>query len=429
MRVAIIGNGIAGITAARELRRKRPDWEITVVSGESDHHYSRPALMYVYMGHLRYDHTKPYEDAFWPRNRIELVRAWVRRIDVGRKLLELEPASGRPSGPATIAWDKLVIATGSRPNRFGWPGQDLPGVQGLYSLQDLELLERNTAGARRGVIVGGGLIGIELAEMLHSRGIAVTLLVREEGYWGSILPAEESALVGRRIRSQGLDLRLGTELRSVVDDGRGRACAVITDRGERIDCQVVGLTAGVGPNVQVCAGSELAIGRGVLVDRSFRTSVPDVYAAGDCAEIRMEDGKNRIEQLWYTGRMHGEVLARVLAGEPAEYDRGIWFNSAKFLDLEYQTYGQVRIGASGERSLYWESGDGHHAMRIVHTGASVVGIHSLGIRYRHRACERWIREQRSVEHVLENLAEANFDPEFSRRHEGEMVRAWKEQLA
>jgi len=420
--VAIIGNGIAGITAARELRKRQPGARITVVSGESDHHYSRPALMYVFMGHMRYEHTKPYEDSFWRKNRIELVRAWVTRIDPAKKTLELDRGS-------PIAWDRLVIATGSRPNRFGWPGQDLEGVQGLYSLQDLELLERNAAGARRAVIVGGGLIGIELAEMLHTRGVAVTILVRESTYWGSILPAEESELVNRVIRREGLDLRLSTQLREVVDDGKGRACAVITDRGERIDCQVVGLTAGVSPNVSVCAGSPVDVGRGVLVDRSFRTSVPDVYAAGDCAEIRMEGGKNRIEQLWYTGRIHGEVLGRVLAGEDVAYDRGIWFNSAKFLDLEYQTYGLVRTNVPGEKSLYWQADDGLHAMRVVYTDESVVGFDTLGIRYRHRTCERWIQEKRRVEHVLENLPEANFDPEFFRRYERDMVRAWKGQLA
>ena len=422
MHVAIIGNGIAGITAARELRKRQPGARITVVSGESDHHYSRPALMYVFMGHMRYEHTKPYEDSFWRKNRIELVRAWVTRIDPAKKTLELDRGS-------PIAWDRLVIATGSRPNRFGWPGQDLEGVQGLYSLQDLELLERNAAGARRAVIVGGGLIGIELAEMLHTRGVAVTILVRESTYWGSILPAEESELVNRVIRREGLDLRLSTQLREVVDDGKGRACAVITDRGERIDCQVVGLTAGVSPNVSVCAGSPVDVGRGVLVDRSFRTSVPDVYAAGDCAEIRMEGGKNRIEQLWYTGRIHGEVLGRVLAGEDVAYDRGIWFNSAKFLDLEYQTYGLVRTNVPGEKSLYWQADDGLHAMRVVYTDESVVGFDTLGIRYRHRTCERWIQEKRRVEHVLENLPEANFDPEFFRRYERDMVRAWKGQLA
>ena len=422
MHVAILGNGIAGITTARELRKRRPDCRITVISGESDHPYSRPALMYVFMGHMRYEHTKPWEDGFWKKNRIDLVRAWVTRIDVERKVLELDRGAG-------IAWDELVIATGSRSNRFGWPGQDLAGVQGLYSLQDLELLEENVAGARRAVIVGGGLIGIELAEMLHSRGVAVTFLVREPSYWGNILPLEESQLVNDVIRREGMDLRLSTQLKEIVDDGRGRACAVITDRGERIECQLVGLTAGVSPNLELVRGCGVETARGVIVDDSFRTNVPHVHAAGDCAEIRTGAGPNRVEQLWYTGRMHGEVLGRVLAGEEARYDRGVWFNSAKFLDLEYQTYGCVNLDVPGEKNLFWRSSDGLHAFRIVYTEESVIGFNALGIRYRHRTCERWIREKRSVEYVLANLPEANFDPEFFARHEPGMVRAWKEQLA
>lgn len=422
MHVAIIGNGVAGITTARELRKRKPDCRITVISGESDHHYSRPALMYVFMGHMRYEHTKPHEDELWRKSRIDLVRAWVTRIDVGRKVLELD------RGPA-IAWDELVIATGSRSNKFGWPGQDLAGVQGLCSLQDLELLEKNVVGARRAVIVGGGLIGIELAEMLHTRGVAVTFLVREPSYWSNIMPLEESQLVNAVIRRAGMDLRVSTHLKEIVDDGQGRAGAVITDRGERIDCQIVGLTAGVSPNVEVVRGSGVETGRGVLVDLAFRTNVPHVHAVGDCAEIRASDGRNRIEQLWYTGRMHGEVLARVLAGEDARYDRGIWFNSAKFLDLEYQTYGLVKMDVPGEKNLFWQAEDGLHALRLVYTDESVIGFNTLGIRYRHKTCERWIRERKSVEYVMANLPEANFDPEFFARHEREMVRAWKEQLA
>lgn len=422
MHVAIIGNGIAGITTARELRKRVRDCRITVISGESDHHYSRPALMYVFMGHMRFEHTKPYEDFFWAKNRIDLVRAWVRRIDAGKRVLELEDGG-------ELAWDELVIATGSRWNRFGWPGQDLQGVQGLVTLQDLELLEKNVRGARKAVIVGGGLIGIELAEMLHTRGVEVTFLVREATYWGSILPPEESAIVNDVIRREGIELRLSTQLKEIVDDGKGRACAVVTDKGERIDCQIVGLTAGVSPNADLARDSGIPVGRGVLVDRSFATEVPHVHAAGDCAEIRTPGGKNRIEQLWYTGKMHGEVLGRVLAGERATYDRGVWFNSAKFLDLEYQTYGSVNMNVPGEKSLYWQAADGLHAMRVVYTDEGVVGFDSLGIRYRHRTCETWIREKRRVGHVLENLPEANFDPEFFRRYERDMVRTWKEQLA
>jgi NADPH-dependent 2,4-dienoyl-CoA reductase/sulfur reductase-like enzyme len=423
LHVAIIGNGITGISAALRVRELRPDWRITVVSGESKYPFSRPALMYVFMGHMRYADTKPWEDHVWADRRIDLARAWVTEIDVERRLLRLH---GKPE----LHYDKLLIATGSKANKFGWPGQDLDGVQGLWGLYDLQTLERSLARARHAVIVGGGLIGIELAEMLHSRGLPVTFLVREDSYWDNVLPAEESGMVNRVIRRAGFDLRLQTELREIVDDGEGRCSAVMTSAGDRIDCEIVGLTAGVSPNVDLVRESPIEVGRGVLVDRSFRTSAPDVYAAGDCAEIIAAEGeRNLIQQVWYTGKEQGRVAAEVIAGEERSYAPGIWYNSAKFLDLEYQTYGQVGFDVPGERSLYWEH-DGHeHAARIVYTKGGVIGFNVMGIRWRHEVCERWIREQRDVPYVLEHLGEANFDPEFYRRHEAEIVSTFRGQLA
>jgi NADPH-dependent 2,4-dienoyl-CoA reductase/sulfur reductase-like enzyme len=412
MHVAILGNGVAGVTAALRLRQKRPDWRITLISGESTYHYSRPALMYVFMGHLRYEDTKPFEDHSWAEQRIDLVRDWVVGIDVADQRLQLHRGS-------PLHYDRLLIATGSKPNKFGWPGQDLDGVQGLWGLVDLKLLYDNARQAERAVIVGGGLIGIELAEMLHSRGVHVTFLVREATYWGGILPAEESAMVNELIRGAGMDLRLSTELRSIEDDGRGRAGAVVTKAGERIACQLVGLTAGVSPNVDLVRDTPIKVGRGVLVDRSLRTSVPGIFAAGDCAEIVVEaGGRNLINQVWYTGKMQGEVAADVIAGEERAYDPGIWFNSAKFLDLEYQVYGQVGYKLPGEQSLFWRHPTERRSIRIVHQNGRVIGFNLMGVRWRHAVCERWLAEPATVVHVVERLELAAFDPELGERCEG-----------
>ncbi len=418
----ILGNGVAGYTTALKLRELQPTWRITMISGESTYPFSRPALMYVYLGHMRYQDTKPFEDHVWREKRIELVRDWVTGIDTERR--RLTRTQGDP-----IDYDELLIATGSRPNKFGWPGQDLDGVQGLYSLADLKRLYDVTPRTRRAVIVGGGLIGIELAEMVHSRGIPVTLLVRERSYWSSVLPPEESVLVNRQILGAGMDLRLQTELGSIVDDGQGRVCAVITKQGERIDCDLVGLTAGVSPNVDVAKAAGIPVGRGVLVDRTLRTRVPHVWSAGDCAEIDGEPGaKSLLQQVWYTGKLQGDVVAAGMAGSPRAYDPGIWFNSAKFLNLEYQTYGRVNLKVPGESSVYWERADGLAALRVVYTESGVIGFNTMGLRIRHEVCERWIRDALPIERVLERLAEANFDPEFFTRHEAEMTRAFQAQL-
>ena len=423
--LVIIGNGISGVTTARHVR-KRSDMRITIISAETDHFFSRTALMYIYMGHMKYEHTKPYEDWFWEKNRIDLIRGFVTGIDTDRRIVTLE------NGDA-IEYDKLVISTGSKSNKFGWPGQDLPGVQGLYSIQDVELLEKNSENAKRAVIVGGGLIGIELAEMLVSRGISVTFLVREERYWSNILPKEESELVGRHIIEHGLDLRLNVSLKEILagPDGRVRS-VVIAETGEEIPCQIVGLTPGVSPNIDMVKQTKIATGRGVLVNDYLETNIPNVYACGDCAEIVVEgEGRNRVEQLWYTGKMHGLALAKTICGERTKYERGIWFNSAKFIDIEYQTYGFVNNKPrDGEINFYWESPENRTCFRMVfrETDRSIVGVNFFGIRSRHSIWENWIRENRTAEFAIENLKSANFDPEFYTKYEPEIRSAFYRQF-
>ena len=406
MHVAILGNGITGATAALRLRELRPDWRITMISGESTYPYSRPALMYIYMGHMGYKETKLKEDFVWADARIELVRGWVSRIDHEAKRLELV-------GAGELSYDKLLIATGAKPNRFGWPGQDLGGVQGFYSLMDLKQLIDNSVGAEHGVVVGGGLIGIEMAEMLHSRGIAATLLVREKGYWSNVLPREESELVRLEIEGAGIGLELETELDEILDDGKGRAGAVRTKDGRELACQIVGLTAGVSPNVAVVKASGIACGRGVLVDRALRAKVPGVWAAGDCAEVETEgEERNLIQQVWYTGEAQGRAAAASLAGETVDYEPAFWFNSAKFVDLEYQTYGSVP--ADGENSLVAQTNGpvSGRLLRLVHDDGRLVGVNAMGIRLRHLVLQAWIEQGRDVHYAIDHLQEAAFDPEF-----------------
>ena len=424
MHVAIIGNGVTGVAAAKRIRQLQPDWKISLISGESTHHYSRPALMYIFMGHMSYKDTKPYQDHFWKINKIDLIRAWVTQIDIQNKKLILHNRN-------LLEFDKLLIATGSNSNKFGWPGQDLEGVQGLYDLMDLRLLYENIKNANRAVIVGGGLIGIELAEMLHSRNIEVTFLVREKSYWDNVLPEEESMMINRVIRYEGLELRLQTELKEIVDNGNSRVGAVITSKDEKIDCELVGLTAGVSPNLDLVRESAIDTGRGVLVDWSFRTNIPDVFAAGDCAEIVTEGEQgNLIQQVWYTGKMQGKVAGEVITGWDSVYDPGVWYNSAKFFDLEYQTYGKVsNVPVENENNLYWEHPDHRHAIRIITKDEVVIGINVMGLRYRHKVCESWIKDNRALDYILDNLQEANFDPEFYDKFEQDIKRALKGKAA
>ena len=419
--IVIIGNGISGITAARNIRKRSND-NITVISAETDHFFSRTALIYIFMGHLKYENTKPYEDWFWKKNRIELVKDFVEKVEPESKQLVL-----RSKG--NLNYDILIIASGSKSNKFGWPGQDLDGVQGLYSFQDLELMEQNSKGIKQAVIVGGGLIGIEMAEMLLTRKIGVTILVRENEFWSNVLPIQEANLISRHVRSHHVDLRLNTELKEIQSDGNGKVKSIVTNKGETIDCQFVGITVGVSPNIDFLKGSGIATKRGVLVNEFLETNVPDVYALGDCVERKYDlPGRRNIEQVWYTGRMMGEVVAQTICGEKAKYEPGPWFNSAKFFDIEYQTYGNVwNELKSNEMEFYWEHTSGVKCVHVVWDKITnqFLGINTFGIRMRHECFDKWLREKRSIDFVMEHLVEANFDPEFFSRHEDEIVSEYK----
>jgi NAD(P)H-nitrite reductase large subunit len=418
--IVILGNGVTGTTAARMIRKRTSD-RITLVSGETDHHFSRTALMYIFMGDLTYEDTKPYSDDFWAKNRIDLKRGWVDAIDSPAKHLTFKNGD-------LLAYDELILATGAKSNKFGWPGQDLEGVQGLYSYQDIEMMEKHGPTTKRAVIIGGGLIGVEVAEMLLTRGVAVTFLVREKCFWNAVLPDDEAKMVGREILRHGVDLRMESELKEILPDARGRARAIVTKNGEEIPCEMVFLTVGVSPNIAVAKASGIECDRGVFVDRFFRTSTPNVWAGGDCAQHReVPPGRRPVEQVWYTGKIHGEHIAANLCGDNHPYTPGIWFNSAKFFDIEYQTYGVVMPQPKeGEESFYWEHPAGDKSLRVNfrrETG-ELIGVNVFGIRHRHAVWERWIAGRTRVEDAMSDLSAANFDPEFFRQYEPAIIAAF-----
>ena len=419
--IAIIGNGVSGVAAARHIR-KNSDKQITIISFETDYFFARTALMYVYMGHMKFEHTRPYESWFWKKNNINLKKGFIKTVETSSKTLHFDDGD-------TLQYDKLIIATGSKPNKFGWQGQDLDGVMGMYHKQDLENLEKyapNNNVCKRAVIVGGGLIGIELAEMLHSRNIPVTFLVRENSFWDAVLPEGESAMINREIIDNHIDLRLGVNLKEIKSDENGNVKSiVIAETGEEIDCNMVGLTAGVSPNIDFIKNSEIETGRGVKVNRFLETNIKDIYAIGDCAEQHNAIGQRRpIEAVWYTGRMMGETVAQTICGNRIEYKPGHWFNSAKFLDIEYQTYGWVWAKQrENEARFYWEHKDGKKCIHLNYdkNTREFIGINNFGIRMRHMFFDKMLNKKRSVDYVLENLASANFDPEFYKLHESEIV--------
>jgi NADPH-dependent 2,4-dienoyl-CoA reductase/sulfur reductase-like enzyme len=417
MRYVILGNGVCGVEAALLLRQRDPEASISLVSDEHDHFFSRPALMYILCGQLDLLATEPYDRALYERLGFTRVRGRVSALDAPAKALTLEDAR-------RLAYDKLLLAVGSRGRPAPWPGSDGPGVHYFVTLRDLERLDAAARPGRRAVVIGGGLIGVEVAEVLKQRGLSVTFVIRENWYFPLALDANESALVAEHMRHHGLDVRLGVNVAAILRDAAGHVQAVRLETGEALAADLVVASIGVVPNTAFLQGSGLELSKGgaVEVDGALRTNLPDVWAAGDCANVTWLDGSRRPEQLWYTARDQGRVAAASMLGDEAAYRRGTWYNSAKFFDLEWTTAGWVPVLLNWDNTPIDPGPDVHswfqrvpgrfESQRIVVKGERVVGFNMLGSRWNHEPLLQWIHERRSLDWVLKHLAEAQFDEEL-----------------
>ncbi len=437
MHVVIVGNGIAGMEAALAVRARQPGWDITIVSEESDHLLARTALMYVFTGQMRAVDIEPLERDAYVRHRLRRVRGRAIGIDTAKKRLRL-------AGETTsLDYDRLLVACGSRPRPGPWPGAELRGVGSFVTMSDLAWLEREARGdaplvdvpagdarspyARRAaaattrghhatkpVVIGGGLIGIEVAEILAAEKLAPRFVMRDEWFWPMALDAREAGWIAEHMRAHGVQVELEADVVRLDGDAHGLVTHVVT-KDARHEADVVVVAIGVVPNTDWLDGAlplEPKSGA-IVVDEGLATSVPDVFAAGDCAGVRWWDGTVRPEQLWYTARDQGRIAGARLAGESAMYARGTWYNSAKLFDVEYTTVGRVGADLPAERTLFLEErGAVRSTVRLVSSEERFVGANLLGRRWDHSVLAEWIDEGRTLDWVISHLLEASFDTEL-----------------
>ncbi len=418
MHIVIIGNGISGVSVAKSLR-EYSDAEITIVSSESISFFSRPALMYVFMGKMRFKDILPLPSDYWVKNKIKQVYGAAKEIDTENQKIILDNGS-------VLSYDKLVLALGSQPKSLGLGEFNLEGIQGFYSLQDVEKLQDSSKKIKHASIIGGGLIGVELAEMFVSRGISFTFWVREKWFGSNFLPKEEAEMVTNHLISKNINIKFEREIIGFEADDSNMVKSVELQSGEKVDSDLVCVCIGVEPKVDWLKSTEVQTKAGVLVNAHLQTNMPSIYAVGDCVEcINPVHGRKSIETLWYTGRLMGEYLGKnILHENPPPYEPGIYFNSAKFFDVEYQIYGDVPTSFSESYgTVFWKHPTNYKSIRLVFNARNdeFIGCCVLGIRFRQEVCEKWIKEKWKISEVLPLLSEANFDSEFSTRYERELL--------
>jgi 3-phenylpropionate/trans-cinnamate dioxygenase ferredoxin reductase subunit len=442
MHVVIVGNGVAGVSCALALRGRDVEVAITLISKESPYFFARTGLMYAFMDTLRRKVLEPFERRIYDEKRISRVYGEVVGWDVAARTLSIVSANadgqgqGSPGGQE-LTYDRLVLATGALPNQAPWRGLEseaaaadgkscaASGLVHFVSLQDLDVCEALVATTREAVVVGGGLIGIELAECLKFHGIKTHFLIREASFWPAALSPAESEMVVAEMREHGIDVHLNTALQKVTRDSSGRIESISTESDRTFSSQMLGICVGVRPNTQLASkvAPLLAVSRGILVDGSFRTSVPNVYACGDCSEILVDTAasfENPVatlqEAIWYSAKLQGECCAGSILGDSVTYHPPLFFNSTKFFGMEFTTVGSVQIEAARHPEVFITHPKRRASLRIVYEASNkvVLAFNILGARVDHEVLARWITEGRSLEYCQRHWSDAQFDVEFGR---------------
>lgn len=385
------------MTAAEEIRRHDPFASITIITDEPYPMYSRPGLAYVLMGEIPDSRIFCRTREYYAERGLELMFARVAAIHPDRQVIEL--ADGK-----LLPYDALLLATGATAVPATFPGSQLDGVVYLDTLKNVQdILRRVQTGARTAVVVGGGITAMEMAEGLAHRGLTVHYLLRKKTIWSALLTNDESQIIESHARMTGIHIHYNEEIAEIIG-AHGCVSAVKTTSGQFIPCDLVGAGIGVRPNVMLGKNAGLRIDRGIVVNEFLETSAPNIFAAGDAAQVFDHwSGEYRVDDLWPSAIAAGRMAGANMVGARAAYIKDVPFNAALIFGVHVTSIGQAGTGnrsaddenetlqyqSRGSSEVWWArpggpytsawSHKGDNSIRLVLRGNQIAGALILGV--------------------------------------------------
>ena len=339
--VVIVGAGHAGVQAAASLREEGFDGRITLIGDENELPYHKPPLSKAFMKEADAKPQMLRAEAFYANGHIDLMLGvGVERIDLAGRRLEL-------FGGRHIAFDRVVLATGSRPRTLALPGSNLAGVLSLRSVADARAIREASAGSEDVVVLGGGFIGLEIAATLALGGRRVTVVEAQDRLLARAAAPMIAAHVRSRLEASGVRLLTNTTIER-LEGQNGHVIAAVTSSGERLPARLVLIGVGVVPNTELAEAAGVAIANGIRVDPQMRSSQPEILAVGDNAnyrhwlsgaDLRLESVQNATDQ--------ARLAARTITGHEDVYRSVPWFWS----DIGDMKLQMVGLAAGGDRSV------------------------------------------------------------------------------
>jgi 3-phenylpropionate/trans-cinnamate dioxygenase ferredoxin reductase component len=330
----VVGAGMAAGAAATTLRAEGFDGRVVLIGEEPHPPYERPPLSKEYLrGETGFESALMHPLSWYRENEVELLLGTrAQRVDIsGRSVL----GAGKPP----IRFDRLLVATGGHNRRLAVPGVDLEGVIDLRTREDADRIRVEAAEGRAAVIVGAGFIGMEVAASLRALGLEVDVVEMLEAPLIQSLGARVGRVLESIHRDHGVRFHFGQSVGAF--EGAGRVEAVLTDGGARIECDLAVAGVGIEPTTDVVSGTKVVVDDGIVVDELCRTSVEDVFAAGDVANHRHPlFGRHMRVEHWENALKQGAAAARNMLGRGEAYDDPHWFWSDQY-DVNLQSIGDL----------------------------------------------------------------------------------------
>lgn len=335
-RYVIIGTGPAATAAAGVIHKEDPAGQLVLIGDDPHGLYSRPGLAYYITGEIR-------------RQDLLLRHATNFRF-VNAKAVAVDPLAHQVTleNGGRHSYDRLLIATGSLATQMAIPGADLKGVVKLDDMDDAQRIIRLAGRSKTAVVVGGGITALEVVEALVSHGVETHFILRGERYWHTVLDVVESAIVERRMTRKGVRLHHRSQLSRIVGK-HGRVTAVETKDEKQIACQMVASAIGVQPRLELAVSAGLKMDRGILTDEYLQTSAPDIFAAGDVAQVFDPlSGKTGLDMLWGNALAQGHVAGKNMVAVRTLYVKDVPFNVTRLAGLTTTIIGSVGNGSGKE---------------------------------------------------------------------------------
>lgn len=395
MRVVIVGNGVAGITAARAIRESQPEAQIELYAEEDCHYYPRPQLIELLAGRASGEQIFLYDERWYRERGIA--------VHLASPVEELDPDRGeiRLRSGEKVGYDFLLLATGARPALPQVPGIDQEGVFTLRTLTDALRLKERAEASKRMVVLGGGLLGLEAASALAgSTGVRPLVLERRGWPLSRQLDRQGGELLMRLLRGKGVEVVTEAECASILEGARG---AELAD-GHHIAGDFVLVTAGIERNCAPARAAGLETNKGVIVDERLRTSAPGVYAAGDVAEFR-----GRLYGIIPAAIEQAKVAALNIIGQEVTYRGTIPSNTLKVSGLDLFSAGEVDPRGEGYKEVRLTDEARGIYKKLVFREGRLVGAILLGTKKNAPQLSRLIASGEDLSGYEEALVGDEFD--------------------